>query len=219
MMHELQSLNDIQLAWSGRLINVGNEIGSKIGYMQVNHPYDKEPIIPKGTKEICGTQKTGIAKDTLMNFIKQSQHFLSKLPGIYKKKGTACDRSGARSDCSEIDSVLYEETALALLAGSLSFAPSSSCTPSSTIATEAPQPVPVPLSITLKGWLTLLTAKTLLYAAGDHQKAYIWVRKSLNYMAPLGGGSNSFAKRGNLGMGGSCVRVDKCLARLEVWIG
>jgi hypothetical protein len=33
-------------------------------------------------------------------------------------------------------------------------------------------------------------------------------------MAPLGGGTSS-SKRGNLGMGGSCVSLDKCLARFE----
>jgi hypothetical protein len=231
-MHELQLLNDIQLAWSGQLINDGSDIGTKL--MQMNVSIDKENIIPNDKKENLGSKKPKISKgllpswrkviddDAVTNFVLLSQYFLSQSPEIRVKGQKGCSHNKDRSNCSEnssglFDSVLYEDVALGLLSvGSVS----SSTPPSSSVSLApgsiaADTPNSIPLSTPLKGWLTLLTAKTLLYAGGDHQKAYTWVRKSLAYMAPAGGSSSSADKRGNLGMGGSCLSLDKCLPRLE----
>lgn len=233
-MHELQLLNDIQLTWSGKLIIDGSDIGNKLRNMQINVSTDKENIVPNERKGNLGSENAKISKgllsswrkviddEAVTNFVLLSQYFLSQSPGIHLKEQKGSSYSKHRPNCSEnssglFDSVLYEDAALGLLsAGSVS----SSTSPSSRVSL-APGPIAadtpnsIPLSIPLKGWLTLLTAKTLLYSGGDHQKAYIWVRKSLAYMAPAGGGSSFSDKRGKLGLGGSCLSLDKCLPRLE----
>ena len=69
-----------------------------------------------------------------------------------------------------------------------------------------------PLSSSLKSWISLLTAKTLLCVAQDHQNAYKWVRKALSYSTPK---SIPDIRKSKSKYGG-CLSVDRCLPRVEV---
>ena len=70
----------------------------------------------------------------------------------------------------------------------------------------------LPLSTSMKSWISLLTAKAILCSIGNHQMAYNWVRRSLSYASPrsvpdtLKTTSNS----------GGCLSVDRCHPRIEV---
>ena len=73
-------------------------------------------------------------------------------------------------------------------------------------------PFSLPLSTSMKSWISLLTAKAILCSIGNHQMAYNWVRRSLSYASPrsvpdtLKTTSNS----------GGCLSVDRCHPRIEV---
>ena len=76
----------------------------------------------------------------------------------------------------------------------------------------------LPLSSSMKSWISLLTAKAVLCSMGNHQVAYNWVRKSLSYASP-----RSFPDTLKLKLklkttsnSGGCLSVDKCHPRIEV---
>ena len=76
----------------------------------------------------------------------------------------------------------------------------------------------LPLSSSMKSWISLLTAKAVLCSIGNHQVAYNWARKSLSYASP-----RSFPDTLKLKLklktasnSGGCLSVDKCHPRIEV---
>lgn len=87
----------------------------------------------------------------------------------------------------------------------------------SAVQSSCPQSSPIiqfALSPALKAWIALLAAKTFLCVFTEHQKAYMWVRRALAYVAPR---SSDAPKLGGMGSeGASCLAVDRCLPRLEV---
>ena len=97
---------------------------------------------------------------------------------------------------------------------------------STTTSTTSPSDMfSLPLSGSLKSWIALLTAKTLLCTLGDHQGAYHWVRRALAFAAPrpLPGAlprAHPVVADGTMkscaGITRGSMSVDRCLPRLEV---
>lgn len=83
------------------------------------------------------------------------------------------------------------------------------------------------LTPAMKAWVALLCTKTILYVAGDHQRAYKWVRKALTFLIPPRSSTSTFNSTSTSSSTrstsanviwefGSCLTVDRCLPKLEV---
>ena len=70
----------------------------------------------------------------------------------------------------------------------------------------------LPLSTSMKSWISLLTAKAILCSIGNHQMAYNWVRRSLSYASPRSVPDTLKTTSNN----GGCLSVDRCHPRIEV---